>query len=90
MYFEKNYIYFSPKLLINSISKYKIIMTKFINVFIELNKINYTDKNLLINDAIIYSKYYLYYKTKNCIYNEEIMKIIFDVDYFVSKKYKFI
>lgn len=87
MFLENNYICFSSKLLINSIPKYKTIMTKFINAFIELNKTNYKDHNLLITDSIIYSKYYLYYKTKNCIYNEDIMKIIYDVEFFISKNF---
>ena len=85
MFFENNYIFYSSKLIINSISKYKTIMTKFINAFIKLNKTNYKDHNLLINDSIIYSKYYLYYKTKNCIYKDEIMNILYDVEFFFSK-----
>jgi hypothetical protein len=87
MFLENNYICFSSKLLINSISKYKTIMTKFINAFITLNKTNYKDYNLLISDSIIYSKYYLYYKTKNCIYSEEIMNIINDVDFYLIKNH---
>jgi len=87
MFYENNYICFSSKLIINSISKYKTIMTKFINAFITLNKTNYTDYNLLISDSIIYSKYYLYYTTKNCIYSDEIMNIINNVNYFLSKNH---
>ena len=84
MFFENNYVYFSNKLIINSISKYKTIMIKFINAFIKLKKSSYTNIDELISDSIIYSKYYLYYKTKNCIYNEEIMNIIYDVNYFMQ------
>jgi hypothetical protein len=87
MYLENNYIHFSSKLIINSIANYKNIMTKFINVFIKINKYNYTDNKKLVSDAIIYSKYYLYYKTKNCIYMDEIMDIINDVDYHIKKSY---
>lgn len=87
MFLENNYISFSSKLLINSIPKYKTIMTKFTNAFIALNKTNYKDYNLLITDSIIYSKYYLYYKTKNCIYTDEIMNIINDVEFYLSKIY---
>ncbi len=87
MFFENNYIHFSSKLIINSIPKYKTIMSKFINTFIKMNKINYEDYNQLISDSIIYSKYYLYYKTKNCIYSEEIMKIIFNVEYHMNNEY---
>ncbi len=86
MFLENNYIHFSSKLIINSIPNYKNIMIKFINTFINLKKSYYADNNKLIIDSIIYSKYYLYYKTKNCIYDEEIMNIINDVDYFLDKK----
>ena len=85
MFLENNYIHFSSKLIINSIPNYKNIMTKFINVFLKLNESRYSDKKILIADSIIYSKYYLYYKTKNCIYSEEIMNIINDADYFLAK-----
>jgi hypothetical protein len=84
MFFENNYIHFSQKLIINSIPNYKNIMTKFINGFIKLNKNNYSNINDLITDSIIYSKYYLYYKTKNCIYSEPIMTLINDVDYYLA------
>lgn len=87
MFLENNYIHFSSKLIINSIPNYKNIMVKFINEFIKLNKFNYLDVNKLMTDSIIYSKYYLYYKTKNCIYDEYIMNIINDVDYHLSKNY---
>lgn len=83
MYLENNYIHFSSKLIINSISNYKNIMTKFINIFIKLYKSKYTNNQTLIVDSIIYSKYYLYYKTKNCIYMDEIMNIINDVDHYL-------
>jgi hypothetical protein len=89
MYLENNYIHFSSKLIINSIPNYKNIMTKFINIFIELYKLKYSDNQKLIVDSIIYSKYYLYHKIKNCIYTDEIMNIIYDVDYCLSSN-KFI
>jgi hypothetical protein len=85
MLLENNYIHFSSKLIINSIPNYKNIMTKFINMFIKLNKFQYSDNNKLITDSIIYSKYYLYYRIKNCIYSEEIMNIINNVDYHLTK-----
>lgn len=56
-------------------------MTKFINKFILHYKNNYVDKNELYNDAIIYSKYYLYYKSFNCIYANNIMEIIYNIEY---------
>lgn len=84
MYFEKTYILFSDKLIINSISKYRNLMIKFINKYIEIfceyNIQNMNNINI-ISDAILYSKYYLYYKIKNCIYNDTIMNIIYDVEY---------
>jgi hypothetical protein len=83
MFFENNYIHYSSKLLINSIPNYKNIMTKFINGYIKLNKIIYVDNNLLVEDSIIYAKYYLYYKTKKCIYSDKIMEILNDVDYYL-------
>jgi hypothetical protein len=81
MYLENNYIHFSSKLIINSIPNYKNIMTKFINRFIKLYKSKYTNNHTLVVDSIIYSKYYLYYKTKNCIYDDEIMDIINNIDF---------
>jgi hypothetical protein len=81
MYFENNYIHYSSKLIINSISNYKNIMTKFINMFMRVYKKKYDNKNKLIMDSITYSKYYLYYKTKNCIYCDDVMEIINEIDY---------
>ena len=49
MFFENNYIYFSNKLIINSIPKYKTIMIKFINVFIKLKKSSIIRKMISIN-----------------------------------------
>ena len=43
----------------------KIIMKIFINKYFLKNYNNYSDKKLLLNDAILYSKYYLYYKIFN-------------------------
>jgi hypothetical protein len=80
MFLENVYINFNKKLEINTIYSYKIIMKKFINKYIEKNNNNYLNKELLINDAILYSKYYLYYKTFNCVYDDKIMNIIYDVE----------
>ena len=80
MFLENIYINFNKKLEINTIYSYKIIMKKFINVYIKKNDNNYSDKKLLINDAILYSKYYLYYKIFNCVYDENIMNIIYDIE----------
>ncbi len=80
MFLENIYINFNKKLEINTIYSYKIIMKKFINVYIKKNDNNYSDKKLLINDAILYSKYYLYYKIFNCVYDDNIMNIIYDIE----------
>ncbi len=80
MWFEDIYIKFNNRLQINTIYSYKIIMKKFINKFVLKNNNNYSNKKLLLNDAILYSKYYLYYKIFNCIYNENIMNIIYDIE----------
>jgi hypothetical protein len=55
-------------------------MAKFINVFIKLYVSKYHNFDELFNDSVIYSKYYLNYKIKNCIYDDEIMNIIFNID----------
>ena len=81
MFLENVYINFNKKLEINTIYSYKIIMKKFINKYIEKNHINYLNKQLLINDAILYSKYYLYYKIFNCVYDETIMNILYDIEF---------
>ena len=81
MFLENVYINFNKKLEINTIYSYKIIMNKFINKYIEKNDINYLNKQLLINDAILYSKYYLYYKIFNCVYDETIMNILYDIEF---------
>ena len=76
MFFQKYYIDFSNESNINSISSYNNIMTKFINHYINNNN---EENN--VNNALIYSKYYLYYKIMNSIYDDDIMKIIYDYDY---------
>jgi hypothetical protein len=86
MFIENSYIHFSSKLLINSISNYKSIMTKFINQYIEFYKDKYSNKKELVTDSIIYSKYYLYYKTKNCLYSDSIMEIIYDIEFSFNHK----
>jgi hypothetical protein len=85
MFLENNYIIFNNTLNINSISLYKVLMTKFINKYINIYKNNYDKKNInkLINDSLIYSKYYVYYKSLNCIYSNDIMEILYNVDRFL-------
>jgi hypothetical protein len=81
MILENIYINFNEKLNISSISSYRIIMNKFVNKYIKLYSDNYSNTNELYSDALLYSKYYLYYKTQNCIYSTEIMEILQNVDY---------
>ncbi len=81
MFLEKNYIIFSDNLNINSISSYRVLMTKFINKYLEVYKENYISKyDKLLNDSLIYSKYYVYYKSLNCIYSDNIMEILYNID----------
>lgn len=80
MWFEDIYIKFNKRLIINNIFSYKIIMKIFINRYVKKYFYSYSEKKILLNDAILYSKYYLYYKIFNCIYNEEIMNIIYDIE----------
>jgi len=84
MIFENYHTHFNDKLNISSISSYRIIMNKFINKYIRLYIDNYDNKKTLFEDALSYSKYYLYYKTQNCIYDNEIMDIIQNVDYLID------
>lgn len=81
MLFENYYINFNSDLNINSIYSYRIIQSNFINKYIKhfshLNK----DINDIYLDALTYSKYYIYNKIYNCIYSDEIMQIIYDIEF---------
>ena len=81
MFFQNYYITYSNDLTINSISSYKNIMDKFIIKFISKKKNDYINKNDLYSDALIYSKYYLYWKTFSCVYQENIMNILYDIEF---------
>jgi hypothetical protein len=85
MIFENFYTDLDNKININSISSYKIIMKKFINKYINLYSFEYINENELYNDAIIYSKYYVYYKINNCIYSNKIMEIIYNIEFNFNK-----
>jgi hypothetical protein len=81
MYFLNNYITFSENLLITSISSYKNIITNFTNKFIIIYNDKYhQNKDDLYVDALLYSKYYLNYKTLNCLYDDDVMEILLNVD----------
>ena len=81
MIFENYFINYNNELNINSISSYKTIRTKFIGKFINMYSYKYSDISKLYSDALDYSKYYLYYKTQNCIYSNDIMEIIYNIEY---------
>jgi len=54
---------------------------ELINNFID-NYMKYYQPNKKedLEKAVIYSKYYFYYKLKNCIYDDEIMDIIMKIN----------
>ena len=81
MYLENYFIELNDELNIYSISNYRNIIINFINNYINKKEEEYKNKNELYNDAHIYSKYYLYYKIMNCKYSENIMNIIYDIEY---------
>ncbi len=81
MYYDNIYINFDQKLNISSISSYKTIMNKFINDYTRIYSHKYKTRTEIYSDAIVFSKYYLYYKTQNCVYSDEVMQIIYDIEY---------
>jgi hypothetical protein len=83
MFFENYYIIYSNNLTINSISSYTNIMNKFILKFISNKKLYYINKDELYSDALLYAKYYLYWKIFSCVYQENIMNILYDIEYIV-------
>lgn len=42
---------------------------------------NTQDSSELYSNALIYSKYYLYWKIYGCVYSDEIMNILCDVEF---------
>jgi len=84
MFFENFYIGYSRDITINLISSYRNIMNKFILKFISDKKSDYIgNKSDLYLDALIYSKYYLYWKIFGCVYQENIMNLLYDIEYIV-------
>lgn len=82
MFFSTHQIELAPNSTINLISSYKNIRNKFILLYIEKKKSHYmANKKELYSDAIIYSKYYLYWKIYGCVYTDEIMEILYDVEF---------
>ena len=80
MFFSNNYIQFSKDLDINN-SQYNInIMLYFIKKYISKMQDKKIEKIKLYSDSLIYSKYYLHYKTINCIYEKDIMDILLYIE----------
>ena len=80
MIFENYFINYDNTLCINNLSSYKNIRTKFISKYINMYSFKYSKLPELYSDALIYSKYYLYYKVQNCVYTDEIMEIIYSIE----------
>lgn len=80
MFFYDYYVDLSPNYNINLISSYKNIRNKFILLYIK-KKLCHVNKTQLYSDALIYSKYYLYWKIYGCVYSEEIMNILYDIEF---------
>ena len=83
MFFSTYYIDLSPNSTINLISSYKNIRNKFILLYIrKKNNLYHINNSIqLYSDALIYSKYYLYWKIYGCVYSEEIMNILYDIEF---------
>jgi hypothetical protein len=79
MLFDNYFISLNENSNINLISSYKNIRIKFILLYIEKKYIS-NNKEFFI-DSLIYSKYYLYWKIYGCVYSDEIMNILYDIEY---------
>lgn len=84
MFLNDYYIKYSNNIDVYSIISYQNILTNFINVFIKYYK-NEKNENIIYNESIIYSKYFLFYKTMGCNYDKNIMKVLTNVDYIIKK-----
>jgi hypothetical protein len=83
MILDNYYIKYSKNIECYSILSYRNILTKFINTFINIYK--NIEKSDVYEKSIIYSKYYLFYKTMECEYNKNVMDIIYNVEYIMNK-----
>lgn len=86
MFFQNYYISYSNDISINKISSYKKITDKFILKFIleyegDKRYVGNDNKNKLYEDSLIYSKYYLYWKIYGCVYNCNVMEILYNVEF---------
>lgn len=81
MIFNNYHIEFNPNQTIDLISSYKNIRIKFILNYIKKKKFDYIKNDELCKDAILYSKYYLYWKIYECVYSENVMNLLFDIEF---------
>ncbi len=81
MFFYNHYIDLSQTSNINLISSYKNIRNKFILLYLKKNNLYLKNNKTIYSDALIYSKYYLYWKIFGCVYSEEIMNILYDIEF---------
>lgn len=81
MFFSTHYIELNQNSTINFVSSYKTIRNKFILMYIKKKESNYKEKKELYSDSLIYSKYYLYWKIYGCVYSDEIMNVLYDVEF---------
>lgn len=79
MFFSKYYVELSSNETINLISYYKNIRNKFVSKYIE--KKNVIKEKKLYSNALTYSKYYLYWKIYGCVYSDEIMNVLYDIEF---------
>lgn len=84
MILNNNFIKYSENISSYSLCSYRNIVTKFVNIFISIYEKEFGEE--VYNKSIIYGKYYLFYKTQGCIYNEKVMKIINQVEFIINKK----
>jgi len=78
MFFSNSYIQFSNNMDItsrNNINSMSYFIKKYIIKMSSDNK-----NNQIYEDALIYSKYYLHYKILNCIYTDDIMNILLNIE----------
>ena len=79
MFFSNSYIQFSNNMDINSRNNINI-MSNFVKKYIIKMSTDDKNNNQLYEEALIYSKYYLHYKILNCIYSEDIMNILLNIE----------
>ncbi len=84
MILDNYHIEYSNNIESYSILSYRNILTKFVNTFINTYKSTYVG-NDIYEKSIIYSKYYLFYKTIECEYDKDIMNIIYNIEYISNK-----